>query len=268
MSGCGFLDAGTIELCFYGELEPAAAERVDAHVRACAVCQRHLEDLRAIRTALASRPRVDGPARGDWTSFTRRLDTAIASPATSQRMRTVVPWLAIAATLTVVTTGVLVTTRVHHEQPSAAREESSMPASLAAAEPPTVPQTAASAIAPDTAVVRDANRSLVQHSEEHFERSKLVVLGLATLDPQQARAGDWQHERQLAGSLLPDTRLYRLAAEQRGMTNLARVLGDLETVLLETSMADHPDAEALERVQRLIARRDLVVKMNVVGSGI
>jgi hypothetical protein len=39
-------------------------------------------------------------------------------------------------------------------------------------------------------------------------------------------------------------------------------------VLLETSMSEHADPDALERVQRLIARRDLVVKMNVVASGI
>ena len=41
---------------------------------------------------------------------------------------------------------------------------------------------------------------------------------------------------------------------------------DLETVLLEASMSDKPDRDALERVQRLIAKRDLVVKMQVVAA--
>jgi len=167
------------------------------------------------------------------------------------------PWLALAATVTIVTSGVLMTNRVSRHQPS--------PAPAAA-----VPRATPGIEARLTGVNRTvpADRSLVQHSEEHFERSKLVVLGLATLDARQVHAADWEHERELAGSLLPDTRLYRLAAEDRGMTNLARVLGDLETVLLETSMTDHPDRESLERVQRLIARRDLVVKMNVMGLGI
>jgi hypothetical protein len=43
-------------------------------------------------------------------------------------------------------------------------------------------------------------------------------------------------------------------------------MGDLETVLLETSLSDQADPRALERVQTLIRKRDLVVKMQVVGS--
>ena len=114
---------------------------------------------------------------------------------------------------------------------------------------------------------REPARSLVAESEEHFERSKLVVFGLSTLNPHGTRAADWAHERELAASLLPDTRLYRLAAQDRGMTDLARVMGDLETVLLETSMSDDSDPEALDRVQRLIARRDLLVKMHMMDTG-
>jgi hypothetical protein len=259
VNACPVADAGTIELHFYGELEPAEAARLAPHVRGCAVCRQHLEDLRAIREALAARPRVDAPPAGDWSGFMRRLDASVGAKSTARPAgaRNGAAWIAIAATLTLVTSGVYVTSRIRH-QPAAgaqARAASNDPA-------PVVPASYARASA------STANRSLVEHSEEHFERSKLVVLGLATLDPRHARSGDWEHERELAGSLLPDTRLYRLAAEERGMTNLARVLGDLETVLLETSMSDHADAQALERVQRLIARRDLVVKMNVVGSGI
>jgi len=265
MSTCGLAAAGTIEQYFYGELTPADAARVDVHLRECAACRQHVDDLRAIRSALSARARVDAPPAGDWSGFTRRLDSAIGATPTARTRRTVVPWLAIAATLTLVTAGVFVTSRISRNQPTLQTAPASTSAQEAASAA-RLPQ----AVRPATnaGVASVADRSLVRHSEEHFERSKLVVLGLATLDPHQAHAGDWQHERELAGSLLPDTRLYRLAAEDRGMTDLARVLGDLETVLLETSMTDHPDRESLERVQRLIARRDLVVKMNVVGSGI
>jgi hypothetical protein len=41
---------------------------------------------------------------------------------------------------------------------------------------------------------------------------------------------------------------------------------DLETVLLEASLSDSTDKDALERVQRLIAKRDLVVKMQVMAG--
>jgi len=93
----------------------------------------------------------------------------------------------------------------------------------------------------------------------------LVVLGLATRDP-RTRSQDWQYERQLAGTLLNDTRLYRQAAYQGGATDVERVMRDLETVLLEASMSDRTDPASLERIQRLIARRDLVVKMQVMAA--
>jgi hypothetical protein len=123
--------------------------------------------------------------------------------------------------------------------------------------------------APSAAPARDARsgeRALRAVSAEHLERSKLVVLGLATLDPKRTRAADWQYERRLAGTLLDDTRLYRQAAQDHGMTDMAHVMRDLETVLIETSMSDTSDRQALARLQRLIAKRDLVVKMQLVAN--
>jgi hypothetical protein len=133
------------------------------------------------------------------------------------------------------------------------------------ASPRTTPAPATIASAGQPAA-RAANHALAELSEQHFERSKLVVLGLVARDPEHTDAKDWEYERDLAGSLLEDTRLYRRAAQDRGLSDIAHVMGDLETVLLEASMSDHSDPGALERVQRLIRKRDLVVKMQVVGS--
>jgi hypothetical protein len=103
-------------------------------------------------------------------------------------------------------------------------------------------------------------------SEQHFERSKLVVLGLTSKDPRRASQADWEYERQLASNLLSDTRIYRLAAEQKGMKTLADVMGDLELVLLQTALAHEADSENLEQIQRLINKRDLVTKMELVAG--
>jgi hypothetical protein len=127
----------------------------------------------------------------------------------------------------------------------------------------------ASPVTPATVPVERAgsrtDRALREGSAELLERSKLVVLGLATRDP-RVRSQDWQYERTLAGTLLNDTRLYRQAAVQGGAPDVARVMRDLETVLLEASMSDRQDPDSLERVQRLIAKRDLVVKMQVMAA--
>ena len=82
-------------------------------------------------------------------------------------------------------------------------------------------------------------------------------------DPHLASEADWAYERGLASNLLNDTRLYRVAAEERGLKKLAGVMGDLELVLLQTSLAETPDPATLEQIQRLIHKRDLVAKMEV-----
>jgi putative zinc finger protein len=273
MTVCDLFDSPDIELYFYNELDAGGRRRVDAHLRGCAACRQRLDDLRAIRRALASRPVVDAPPAGDWSGFMRRLDAAIAADTTAPRPASVSPgvaaprsgWapfaratgarlrpaLALAAMLALVTLGVAIAARYR-----------TTPA------PPPVIESASQAPAQTSApeLKADPDRSLKVGTAEHLERSKLVVLGLATRDPQHTTADDWQYERQLAGNLLTDTRLYRLQAQDRGMTDVARVMRDLETVLIEASMADKPDRDTLERVQRLITKRDLVVKMQVVAS--
>lgn len=247
-------------LYFYDEMEPAERSRASAHVRECADCRQRLEDLAAIRSALAERPRVDAPPAGDWSGFMRRLDEAVMphqdlgtrEPGGSR------PWTvrhvaALAAMLALVTIGVI----------TAARFRAAAPARVAVTEPG---PTAASSDAGATVPSRTPEQILREVSVEHLERSKLVVLGLATRDPRETSAADWQYERSLAGSLLTDTRLYRLAAQDGGVTDMARVLRDLETVLLEASLSDNSDRQALQRVQRLISKRDLVVKMQVMAG--
>lgn len=262
MTACESIGSSAIELYFYDELDPAERRRVDAHLSTCAVCRQRLDDLHAIRRALAMRPPVDAPPAGDWTGFMRRLDEASAvrgagapvhvlASATTGARRRLRTALVVAAALVLVTAGVLTAlkfrTTVTPVQPA--------PQTVVAEPPPH-----------DSSPGRAPARALAELSEQHFERSKLVVLGLAGRDPEHTRSQDWEYERELAGSLLSDTRLYRLAAQDRGLSDIAHVMGDLETVLLETSMTERPDGAALERVQNLIRKRDLVVKMQVVGS--
>jgi hypothetical protein len=255
MTGCELVETADVEMYFYGELDPADRARVELHLRGCEPCRRRLEDLHAIRRALASRPFVDAPPAGDWSGFMVRLDRAIAPTAAPSNPRFLKEaargarprWSArqvfvLAAVLALVTMGVVMASRARvSPEPRIARGA------------PAVETTAPKAAA-------QPDRALRAGSAEHLERSKLVVLGLAARDP-RIRPEDWQYERTLAGALLSDTRLYRQAAIQNGASDVARVMRDLETVLLEASMSDTRDRAALERVQRLIAKRDLVVKM-------
>lgn len=257
MTSCDVLASGTIDLYFYGELTLAERDEVDRHLAGCETCREALRELAEIRAALAARPVVSGPPSGDWSAFMSRLEFAIAEESTASIVPFVAParpvhryaaYLAMAALLALVTISVIV----------AARTRQATPATTAAMPPAEL--TAAPA--------RDEGdtMSLVALSEQHFERSKLVVLGLAAKDARHASGADWEYERKMASSLLDDTRLYRMAAEERGMTAVAGVMRDLELVLLQASLSDDADTATLPQLQRLIRRRDLLQKMNVVTT--
>jgi Putative zinc-finger len=268
MMTCAVQAAGTIELYFYGELPLSERPGVEAHLEHCAECRQALDDLTLIRAALSSRPDVATPPGGDWSAFMTRLDRAIQQPngqlveidshrsrrGTAALGRRLAPYLAVAALLALATTAALLVSSKARQ-----RDEDRPPVVATGPARELTPAPAAAPIAPDAA--------LVSLSGQHFQRSKLVVLGLATRDAAKPGKDDWAYERELATTLLGDTRLYRQAAEERGMDGLAGVMRDLELVLLQTSMSQEPDRESLEQLQRLIRRRDLLTKMNVVYAG-
>jgi hypothetical protein len=263
MTMCTILEAGTIELYFYGELPAAESARFEMHLRGCRECRAALDELDMIRTALGSRPAVSSPSSGDWSAFMARLDAAVAAEARQTpagtvvafqaspplRVRRYVGLLATAALLAIVAMSVFVASRAG--RPALGTGPALEPAQLAASEP-------------DEG--RPIQSGLASVSATHLERSKLVVLGLASKEPATDGPSDWAYERTLATSLLNDTRLYRLAAEQRGLTSLAGVMRDLELVLLQTSMADGTGESELSQIQRLIRTRGLVQKMDVAGT--
>jgi Putative zinc-finger len=276
MKGCEIQASGAIDLYFYDELDERERASVEEHLTACAECERALEELSTIRAALAARPQVDAPPDGDWRAFMIRLDEAVRFEKRARATASVIPmpqaarprpalkyaqYVAAAAVVTLVISGIGYWARRDARPLPPQRAETQR----AAGEP--VVATPVSAPAPIAAAPeRRVEAAFASLSEQHFERSKLVVLGLANKDPHHAREADWAFERGLASSLLSDTRLYRQAAEARGMKSIAGVMGDLELVLLQTSLADAPDAEALEQIQRLIHKRDLVTKMEVTAT--
>lgn len=256
MTTCFVSLSGTIELYFYGELEEPARIAAERHLAGCRECRQLLAELQEIRAVLAARTDVSAPRSGDWTAFMVRLDAAIQATTTTSSNRSGGPpgwfrrhagYLAMAALLALVTLSVAYVVRT---RPTTASLDAVSGAAAGA----------------DAAKPWTTDAAFASLSEQHFARAKLVVLGLVNRDAQDAQPGEWEYERELAGTLLNDTRLYRRSAEERGMTALAKVMGDLELVLLQASLSDDPQPATLEQIQSLIRKRDLVTKMNAMAS--
>jgi hypothetical protein len=286
MTGCARIESGQIELYFYGELDAVERVSMARHVAACAECRQALEELAMIRQALAARPAVSAPPDGDWSGFMTRLTTAVAAervigardprdplepsgpsmdlreaPAGGSRRTATfhaAPYLAMAALVALVTMSVAYVARTGW-----GRDRPAAPG-VASVSPPAGSGAVAPASDPDRAATIEWAFALL--SEQHLERSKLVVLGLANKDAQRVRLEDWEYERELASSLLTDTRLYRMAAEERGLKTIADVMRDLELVLLQTSLAAESGPGDLAQIQRLIDKRDLVTKIELAAG--
>ncbi len=251
MTRCELSSSPDVELYFYGELDQTSRERVEQHVADCPECRERLRDLASIREALADVRRVSAPPADDWSGFMRRLDERCdIVPPRTRTLRTWAPVIAVAAVIELLVIGVFIAARLR--QHDTGTQVAAVQPAAAQPRPATTP----------------SDRLLRQQADDLLDRSKLVVLNLAARDAEHTSAADWDYERNLAGSLLEDARIFRLAAQKRGMSEVASTMGDLETVLLEASLSDENDPQALARVQRLIHKRDLVLKMQVARAGI
>ena len=270
MSVCELVDSPDVEMYFYDELDAGRSRRAsERHLRGCDACRQRLDDLHAIRHALAERP-VDRRAasrrlvRLHASARLRRRRTVEPSNLRTAGTRTpnlgtLEPWnlrtaVALAAVLALVTIGVLARGAVPSHAAADCRRQ----------------PYAAGAVrrtAPADEDGRAGRSRLREGSVEHLERSKLVVLGLATRDP-HARArrlavraarsrGRCCPTRGCTGRQPCRTRRGRRGArDARPRNGAARGVDERQRQI----------AAALERVQRLIAKRDLVVKMQVMAA--
>jgi len=99
----------------------------------------------------------------------------------------------------------------------------------------------------------------------HLERSEMLLLEL--VNTQENGSFDLSLERELAGVLSGESRLYRQAALYAGQADVVLVLEQLERVLVELAHgpAETPSSELGELRLRL-DEADLLFKVRVVGS--
>jgi len=119
--------------------------------------------------------------------------------------------------------------------------------------------------APTATASQVRERILLVAVGDHLERSQTVLLEVVNAQPGQPL--DVASERERAGDLVADNRLYRQTAARTGDTRVASVLDDLEPVLLE--IAHGPDRLTPEEVESLRQRIEgdgILFKVRVAGS--
>lgn len=223
-----------VELYFYDELPAPERARVEAHLAGCAACRESLTDLRAIQAALASRVE-DAPPEGDWSGFMRRLDAEL-DRADARGFGGMLPWMKIAAALVLVATGVIAGWAMSRLNPPAPQQ--------AQVAPPRV------------------DRAIADAGESELARARVVLAGIAHKEEGAA----WSVERRMAATLLPEVRLLRQVAAERGTPELEDILIDVEMLLLQASYAESADAETLARLRGMIDRRDMLMRLSLAAG--
>lgn len=102
---------------------------------------------------------------------------------------------------------------------------------------------------------------------DHLERSQMFLVEIMNSDPGGHNGIAGQQE--LARNLLDDNRLYRQSAQRSGDPEVARVLDELERVLVEIANAP-PDLTSsnVREIRSRIQSQDLLFKIHVLGTKI
>jgi hypothetical protein len=222
-------------LQFYGELRPALAREVAAHLDACELCRAASADL-AETLALADAAAVPEPPSSFESVMWARVSQAL--PASGGRWQRLVPVAALS--------GVLVA------------------AALAGQVwPPDAGDTGVTA--PADARVRAEQRILMAALDGHFEQTELLLVEL--MNATAAGEAELLFERETAGDLVASGRLYRATARATGEDQFAQMLEDLETVLVDVAHGPAPMAPMdVDRLRGLIETQDLLFKVRAAAS--
>lgn len=102
---------------------------------------------------------------------------------------------------------------------------------------------------------------------DYLERSQMVLIELANANPKGDL--DISSEKERAGDLVSETRLYRQTAAHTGDTAVTSVLDELERVLLDITHAPSElSPEELNELRHRLEVEGILFKMRVLGSNV
>jgi hypothetical protein len=237
-------------LHFYGENAGGEA-RIDAHLQTCASCQDAWHDLQETLQLVDSAVPPD-PEAGFERVMWAKVQAALPPPPSTGRWFRL-RWLAPVA---MGAAAIAVAVAIGYQgRPAIA--PSDRDAVVLPAKPPARPGSED----------RARERVLLTALNEHFDQTQLLLVELMNAPADGAM--EMAFERATADELVTSSRLYRVTAEQTGHPQLAQMLEELESVLVE--IARSPERVNRTQLQTLRARiddEDLLFKVRAVSTAI
>lgn len=237
-------------LAYYEEPELGTRR---AHLETCATCASELTKLASVLDQV-TQGEVPEPADDYEQRVWQRL--AWRLPAEKKRIQTngVMRWTAVAAVAALVfSVGLLI--------PRSGRLTPDTIVATGTQSPP------ASPVANGGSSQQTRDRILLVVVGDHFDKSERMLIELKNLDP--ANEPDLSSERGRAEELLASNRLYRQTARESGEEQVARLLDELEPVLMQIAHTPtQVTAEEVRSIQKRVEAKGLVFKLRVVKSDV
>jgi hypothetical protein len=231
-------------LHYYGEAPTAGAARLDAHLRDCPNCREQWTDLRET-LGLVDAADVPEPGPGFERIVWARLQPALEAPpsAGGWLMRQWLPAFGLGAAVVMLVSLSLNWRLAHPETPE--------PAPLVQAS--------------GTERSQARERVLWDALDFHFEQTEMLLVEL--MNAPQTEARELEFERTAADDLVASGRLYRFTAEETGDIRLARMLEDLESVLVDVARSPETvDRDGMASLRARISDGDLLFKVRAVTN--
>jgi hypothetical protein len=229
-------------LHYYGELEPAAAQRTADHLRECVGCNGNFTTLQRVLAAVDAAPPIelgDGFEPTVWARLQPELDR--------EPRKGWFAWLVLSPARLASVAGIVILVAAAFFAGRVSQ--------------PAVPSNANEATTASTGL---SERILLSDLGEHLDRSQLMLIELVSADP--ADTADFATRRARAEELVSDNRLYRQTAAANGNASLAAVLDDLEQVLVDVAASpDNVSVADFDDVRQRIDNKGLLLKVRVLS---
>jgi hypothetical protein len=228
------LNEDDLVLHYYGEMDGEAEAAAAAHIGECKTCHSSYTRLQRVLAAVDAAPAPDAPPGFERVVWARLEPNLRRRRAWGSWLVASPARLAWAAAIVLLVGASFVAGRLYRGDGGSAGS---------------------------MAQVRE--RILLVDLGNHLDRSQTVLVEIASAGDDV----DLTTERERAGQLVQDNRLYRRTAMTSGDTTIVEILDDLERVLVEVAAgSDEARASDLGGVQQRIDARDLLFKLRVLSA--